>query len=78
MAMQLSGSLVISGSIIASAGITGSFSGSATSASYADTLGGLASSSFAPAATFNTVSSSYAASSASLKNTSASNIPAPF
>jgi hypothetical protein len=66
MAMQLSGSLVISGSIIASAGITGSFSGSATSASYADTLGGLPSSSFAPAATFNTVSQSFATTSGSI------------
>ena len=66
MAMQLSGSLVISGSIVASAGITGSFSGNATSASYADTLGGLPSSSFAPASTFNTVSSSFATTSGSL------------
>ena len=64
--MQLSGSLEISGSIIATQGITGSFSGSATSASYADTLGGLPSSSFAPAATFNTVSQSFATTSGSL------------
>jgi hypothetical protein len=47
MAMQLSGSLEISGSIIATQGITGSFSGNATSASYADTLQGLGSASFA-------------------------------
>jgi hypothetical protein len=68
MAMQLSGSLEISGSIIATQGITGSFSGNATSASYADTLGGLPSSSFAPAATFNTVSQSFATTSGSLSS----------
>jgi hypothetical protein len=68
MAMQLSGSLEISGSIIATAGITGSFSGSATSASFASTLGGLPSSSFAPAATFNTVSQSFATTSGSLSS----------
>ncbi len=66
MGMQLSGSLEISGSIIATAGITGSFSGSATSASFASTLGGLPSSSFAPAATFNTVSQSFATTSGSI------------
>ena len=66
MAIALSGSLVITGSIFATQGITGSFSGSATSASYADTLGGLPSSSFAPAATFNTVSQSFATTSGSL------------
>ena len=66
MAIALSGSLVITGSIFATQGITGSFSGNATSASYADTLGGLPSSSFAPAATFNTVSQSFAFTSGSL------------
>ena len=66
MAIALSGSLVITGSIFATQGITGSFSGSATSASYADTLQGLGSASFAPAATFNTVSQSFATTSGSL------------
>jgi hypothetical protein len=66
MSIALSGSLVITGSIFATQGITGSFSGSATSASYADTLGGLPSSSFAPAATFNTVSQSFATTSGSI------------
>jgi len=66
MAIALSGSLVITGSIFATQGITGSFSGNATSASYADTLQGLGSASFAPAATFNTVSQSFAATSGSL------------
>ena len=65
MAIALSGSLVITGSIFATQGITGSFSGSATSASYADTLQGLGSASFAPAATFNTVSQSFATTSGS-------------
>ena len=66
MAIALSGSLVITGSIFATQGITGSFSGNATSASYADTLQGLGSASFAPAATFNTVSQSFATTSGSL------------
>jgi len=66
MAIALSGSLVITGSIFATEGITGSFSGNATSASFASTLQGLGSASFAPAATFNTVSQSYATASGSL------------
>lgn len=65
MSIALSGSLVITGSIFATQGITGSFSGSATSASYAETLQGLGSASFAPAATFNTVSQSFATTSGS-------------
>jgi hypothetical protein len=72
MAINLSGSLVITGSILATQGITGSFSGNATSASYAvsaseaSKLQGLGSASFAPAATFNTVSQSFATTSGSL------------
>ena len=74
----ISGSLTVtangtvSGSLTVLGGITGAITGSATSASYAvsaseaSKLQGLGSSSFAPAATFNTVSQSYAASSASL------------
>jgi len=74
----ISGSLIVtangtvSGSLTVLGGITGAITGSATSASYAisaseaSTLQGLGSASFAPAATFNTVSQSYAASSASL------------
>jgi hypothetical protein len=66
----ISGSLTVTGNIITSGSIT--ISGSIASASYAvsaseaSKLQGLGSSSFAPAATFNTVSQSYAASSASL------------
>ena len=62
----------ISGSLTVLGGITGAITGSATSASYAisaseaSNLQGLGSASFAPASTFNTVSQSYAASSASL------------
>lgn len=74
----ISGSLIvtsngtISGSLTVLGGITGAITGSATSASYAvsaseaSKLQGLGSASFAPASTFNTVSQSYAASSASL------------
>lgn len=62
--LQVTGSLVVTGNIIASGSIT--ISGSVASASYAEFLGGLPSSSFASASVFNTVSSSYAASSASL------------
>jgi len=66
MPVQLSGSLVITGSVYATQGITGSFSGSATSASFASTLQGLGSASFAPAGTFNAVSQSFATTSGSL------------
>lgn len=66
MSIALSGSLVITGSIYATQGVTGSFSGNATSASYADTLQGLGSASFAPAGTFNTVSQSFATTSGSI------------
>ena len=66
----ISGSLTVTGNIITSGSIT--ISGSIASASYAvsaseaSKLQGLGSASFAPASTFNTVSQSYAASSASL------------
>ena len=66
----ISGSLTVTGNIITSGSIT--ISGSIASSSYALTasnaltLQGLGSASFAPASTFNTVSQSYAASSASL------------
>ena len=74
----ISGSLIVtsngtvSGSLTVLGGITGAITGSATSASYAvsaseaSKLQGLGSASFAPASTFNTVSQSYAASSATL------------
>jgi hypothetical protein len=66
----ITGSLTVTGNIITSGSIT--ISGSIASSSYALTasnaltLEGLGSASFAPASTFNTVSQSYAASSASL------------
>ncbi len=66
----ITGSLTVTGNIIASGSITisGSIASSsyAVSASEASRLQGLGSASFAPASTFNTVSQSYAASSASL------------
>jgi hypothetical protein len=62
--LTVNGNLIISGSISTSGSIT--ISGSVASASYAATLEGLGSASFAPAATFNAVSSSYASASGSL------------
>jgi hypothetical protein len=62
--LTVNGNLIISGSISTSGSIT--ISGSVASASYAATLEGLGSASFAPAATFNVVSSSYASASGSL------------
>jgi hypothetical protein len=66
----ISGSLTVTGNIIASGSITisGSIASSsyAVSASEASRLQGLGSASFAPASTFNTVSQSYATTSASL------------
>ena len=62
--LTVNGNLIISGSISTSGSIT--ISGSVASASYAATLEGLGSASFAPAATFNIVSSSYASASGSL------------
>ncbi len=62
--LTVTGSVLISGSLTATQGIT--ISGSIASASYAETLQGLGSASFAPAGTFNTVSSSFASTSASL------------
>jgi hypothetical protein len=62
--LTVNGNLIVSGSISTSGSIT--ISGSVASASYAATLEGLGSASFAPAATFNVVSSSYASASGSL------------
>ena len=62
--LTVNGNVIVSGSIFTSGSIL--ISGSVASASYAATLEGLGSASFAPAAAFNTVSQSYASASGSL------------